>query len=106
MKYYVPGIPGIPDQFHALLDLWGGNFKSEKSIPLTGDAVHPGPAGQLTMAYACLTGLNAPALVSKAALDAAGQKVVAAEKCAIKGLKVEGDTISFERADECLPEHP
>ena len=96
---------GIPcgDQFHTLLDLWGRNMKGPNTIPLTGDGVHPGPTGQLTMAYACLVGINAPALVSKATIDAAGAKVAGAEKCAINDLKVEGDTISFERADECLP---
>ena len=91
------------DQFHALLDLWGRNLHSQKPIPLTGDGVHPGPTGQLTMAYACLAGLNAPALVSGATIDAATGKVVAAEQCAITDLKVEGNTLSFSRTDECLP---
>ena len=96
---------GIPcgDQFHTLVDLWGKNMKSPQCISLMGDGVHPGFTGQLTMAYACLAGINAPALVSKATIDAAGSKVVAADKCAINDLRIEGDSISFERADECLP---
>jgi lysophospholipase L1-like esterase len=99
------GKQGLPcsDQFHTLLDLWGKNMKAEKPIPLAGDAVHPGPPGQVTMAYACLVGLNAPALVSQTTIDAAGSKVVSAEKCAINDLKVAGEVVSFERADECLP---
>jgi lysophospholipase L1-like esterase len=91
------------DQFHALLDLWGDNMKSPHAISLGGDGVHPGPVGQLTMAYACLVGLDAPALVSTATLDCQAGKVEAAANCAIKDLKIEGDAVSFERTDDCLP---
>jgi lysophospholipase L1-like esterase len=91
------------DQFHALLDLWGNNLNSPNAIPLGGDAVHPGPAGQMTMAYACLTGLGAPGLVSKMTIDLKEGKVASAESCAVKDLKVEGGVISFERTDDCLP---
>lgn len=96
---------GIPcaDQFHELADLWKANAaKGADKVNLTGDPVHPGGPGQLTMAYACLTGLGAPALVSKATIDAGG-KVVSATQCAITDLKSDGGKLSFTRLDDCLP---
>lgn len=96
------GIP-VADQFHALADLWKTNAaKGAEKVNLTGDPVHPGGPGQLTMAYACLTGLGAPALVSKATIEASG-KVVSATQCAITELKNEGGKLSFTRLDDCLP---
>jgi lysophospholipase L1-like esterase len=89
------------DQFHPLFDLWSRNLKSANAVPLAGDAVHLGPAGQLTMAYECLVGLDAPALVSKAAINFG--KVDSVTTCAIKNLKIEGNAISFDRTDDCLP---
>jgi lysophospholipase L1-like esterase len=92
------------DQFHALLDLWGNNQKSPNVIPLGGDGVHPGPVGQLTMAYACLVGLDAPGLVSSVLIDTGnGGKVAAASNCTVKDLKIDETGISFERTDDCLP---
>ena len=91
------------DQFHALLDLWGKNSKSSNVVPLGGDAVHPGPVGQLTMACACLVALNAPGLVSHVTIDFNEGKFASAANCSVKDLKVEGGVISFERTDECLP---
>jgi hypothetical protein len=67
-----------------------------------GDAVHPGPIGHTVMAWAILKGLGAPSLVSRVAVDVPSQKV-SAEGCQAKDLKVNGATISFERADEALP---
>ena len=90
------------DQFHPLFDLWSKNLKSPTPVPLGGDAVHPGPAGHLTMAYECLAGLGAPALVSSATINRDTGKV-AATHCAVTNLKVEGDAISFDRTDDCLP---
>jgi len=92
------------DQFHALLDLWGNNQKSPNAVPLGGDGVHPGPVGQLTMAYACLAGLDAPGLVSSLLIDTGnGGKVAAASNCTVKDLKINETGISFERTDDCLP---
>jgi len=90
------------DQFHALLDLWGGNMRSRNGVPLGGDPIHPGPVGQLTMAYACLVGLDAPALVSNAIIDLQAGKATGAN-CIIRDLKNGPEGISFERSDECLP---
>src|SRR5262245_59606290 len=44
-----------------------------------GDAVHPGPIGHTVMAWAVLTGLGSPALVSRVELDCAAQKITAAD---------------------------
>jgi lysophospholipase L1-like esterase len=68
-----------------------------------GDAVHPGPIGHTVMAWAILKGLGAPALVSRAELDFAEKKVLAAKDCRIEALKVSNGAISFERADDALP---
>ena len=68
-----------------------------------GDAVHPGPIGQTVMAWAVLKGLAAPALVSRAQIDAAAQKIVAAEGCRIEHLKTADSTVSFDRLDDALP---
>jgi len=68
-----------------------------------GDAVHPGPAGHTIMAWAILKGLGAPALVSRAAIDGATGRVVAAEHCQVANLKADGATVSFDRSDDALP---
>jgi hypothetical protein len=72
-------------------------------VNLEGDAVHPGPPGQLTMAWACLRGLGAPSLVSSAVLDAAQGQVVEAQGCQIRGIKPLQNGISFIRTDEATP---
>ncbi|HTI70179.1 MAG TPA: SGNH/GDSL hydrolase family protein [Candidatus Limnocylindria bacterium] len=68
-----------------------------------GDAVHPGPAGHTIMAWAVMKALGATALVSRAEIDVAAQKVSAAEACKVTNLKVDGTTISFDRLDDALP---
>jgi lysophospholipase L1-like esterase len=68
-----------------------------------GDAVHPGPAGHTIMAWAILKGLGATALVSKAEIDGAAGKVVAADGCRVTNLKVGTGTVAFDRADDALP---
>ena len=68
-----------------------------------GDAVHPGPIGHTVMAWAVLKGLGAPALVSRAEIDASARKVARAEHCKIEQLQVEDGKVRFERADEALP---
>lgn len=96
------------DQFHpylAALDRARG--KNPKYDRITGgDAVHPGPPGQALMAASILKGLNFPALVSAAEIDAAGSKVVSANNCTVKlGASVEGG-VSFTRLDAALPFFP
>ncbi len=68
-----------------------------------GDAVHPGPAGHTIMAWAILKGLGATALVSRAEIDGAAGKVVAADGCRITNLKADAGTVAFDRSDDALP---
>ena len=95
------------DQFHPFIVLID---KARAADPKNriggGDAVHPGPPGQAIMAWAILKGLNFPALVSSAEIDAAGSKVVKAEKCEISNIAAKDGGISFTRTDEALPFFP
>jgi len=68
-----------------------------------GDAVHPGPIGQTIMAWAVLKGLGAPALVSRAEIDAATEKLVTAEGCSIEQIKAGKTQMAFDRLDDALP---
>jgi len=67
------------------------------------DAVHPNWAGQLVMAAAILKGLGAPALVSRAEIDASGRRVVAAEGCRIELEAGAAGELVFARTDAALP---
>jgi lysophospholipase L1-like esterase len=73
-----------------------------KPVSMQGDAVHPGPPGQLTMAAALLKELGAEGFVSSVAMDASG-KVTEAKGCKVDGAKAEGEKIEFDRLDERLP---
>jgi lysophospholipase L1-like esterase len=67
-----------------------------------GDGFHTSSPGGLLMAHAILTGLNAPAAVSDAAIDAkAGQ--AKANACKVEKLKATDKGVSFERLDDALP---
>lgn len=66
------------------------------------DGIHLEELGQLAMAYAMLKGLGAPPEVSAVVIDA---KSAAAtfSGCAVSGLKVTDDGLSFTRLDTGLP---
>jgi lysophospholipase L1-like esterase len=87
------------DQYHALLDLWGKNKQSQAPINLTGDAVHPGPVGQYTMAGVILAQLQVDRDVSSAALSADG-KVASAKRCKISDVSAEGNKLTFTRTED------
>jgi hypothetical protein len=78
-----------------------------KPVSMQGDAVHPGPPGQLMMAAALLKGLGAEPFVSSVSIDAAASKPAEASKakgCEVRDVKVAlSGAVSFERLDECLP---
>jgi len=95
-----PNIDGA-EHIKAFLDVWAK--KDKQPVSMMGDAVHPGFTGQLTMAAALLAGLNAPGLVSSATIDAAAGKAADTVQCKIDNVKMEGDKISFDRLDNCLP---
>ena len=75
--------------------------KGPRPISMQGDAVHPGPPGQLIMAAALLKELGADGFVSSATLDANGR--VEAKDCVVDGVKSDGGKLAFDRLDECLP---
>jgi len=96
------------DQFHpylAVLDNARG--KGPKYDRITGgDAVHPGPPGQALMAAAILKGMNFPALVSTAEIDAASAKLVTSQNCMIEQIVKKDGGLAFTRLDAALPFFP
>ena len=120
------------DQFHPLVDVWGKNKPNEALvndfavvrrmaadsklkgvehlkafvdlhpvyISMQGDPVHPGPTGQLMMAAALLKELGAEPFVSSVTI-ARGK--VEAKGCEVTNMNGEGQSIEFDRLDECLP---
>ena len=75
---------------------------TDPPVSLQGDAVHPGPPGQLMMAAALLRALGARSLVSSAMIDATG-KVVEQKDCQVTDAAAEGGKLTFTRLDERLP---
>jgi lysophospholipase L1-like esterase len=75
--------------------------KPALAVSMQGDPVHPGAPGQLMMAAALLKRLGAKGFVSEVIIDTNG--VGTSEDCAFTDLKVEGNSVSFDRLDECLP---
>lgn len=72
-------------------------------VSMQGDAVHPGPPGQLLMAAALLKALGAEVFVSSATLDASG-KVMQSKGCQIENVSAaeDGRGLQFQRLDERL----
>ena len=72
---------------------------------LSGDGIHPGPAGQTMIAQVILEGMNAPALVSCLKLDVTGDqaKVADAVRCQAKDIAVTDGVVSFGRLARSLP---
>lgn len=68
-----------------------------------GDAIHPGPPGQLIMAWAILKDLGATPLVATATIDARAGRVESTQACRVDALKIDHGVITFERLDDALP---
>ncbi len=66
------------------------------------DGFHTAPSGGLFMAYAILTGLKAPALVSDVSIDVPTSKVTATA-CQVTGLSADPSALEFSRLDDALP---
>jgi lysophospholipase L1-like esterase len=66
------------------------------------DGFHTASPGGLLMAWAILTELGAPALVSDVTIDAKAG-TVAAKQCAVEKVVATATEVSFTRADEALP---
>ncbi len=71
-----------------------------KLVTMQGDAVHPGPVGQLMMAAALLKDLGAEPLVSSVSI-VVGEKEAKTQRCKVSNLESSGSKITFERLDEC-----
>ncbi|MBI3860635.1 MAG: SGNH/GDSL hydrolase family protein [Planctomycetia bacterium] len=67
------------------------------------DGVHLNDLGQIAMAFAILKGLDAPADVSAATIDAATAQAVVEAGCRISNIKMTDATLEFDRHDEGLP---
>lgn len=103
------------DQFHPY---WAVVKKArdagEKGRITGGDAVHPGPPGQVVMAASILRGLGLPRRVSSVTISEIGKDhpVVKAENCKVSAARANaGDDqgiieFSFQRLDHALPFFP
>ncbi len=77
--------------------------KDRVSLHVT-DGVHLNDLGQLAMAFAILKGLDAPAEVSAASIDAAGPRVLSASGCKVTNLSgAASGPLEFDRLDDGLP---
>ncbi len=87
--------------------VWAYNDKLKdpaKKISLhAADGVHLNDLGQLAMAYAILKGLDAPAEVSSAQLDASDPKRITVSGCKISNIVMKDGRLEFSRLDERLP---
>jgi lysophospholipase L1-like esterase len=100
--HLVNELPGR-EKLEQWLEIWAKSDARKRGADLGGNPIHPGPAGQLTMAAALLQGLNAPGLVGSATMDSMG-KVEESIKCKITNVVSEKDgKLSFDRLDEALP---
>jgi lysophospholipase L1-like esterase len=93
------GVVGVE---HLRAFLTAQEKSAERPISMQGDAVHPGPPGQLMMAAALLKELGADGFVSSATIDVAG-KISEGKDCKIEALKTEGGKVEFDRLDERSP---
>jgi len=96
------------DQFHPYLRILDqAREANPKNRVMGGDAIHPGPPGQVVMAAAILKGLKFPALVSAAEIDAAELEVVKEQQCQITDVAAGiNGAIQFNRLDAALPYFP
>ena len=95
-----PDLAGA-EHIKAFIEVW--KKKGTQPVAMMGDAVHPGPTGQLTMAATLLAKLNAPGLVSSADIDGITGAVGATAQCKIENIKTTGDVLVFARLDDALP---
>lgn len=92
------------DQFHPHLMALQKSRDAKPSNRINGgDAVHPGPPGQLLMTWAILKGLGATSLVSSAEINAASGKAGKHENCTLSSVKRSGNGVTFVRSDNALP---
>lgn len=89
------------DQFHPhVAALQKARDASASNRINGGDAVHPGPPGQIMMAWAILKGLGAPALVSS--VEVKGKKATG-HNCTVTSLQRDKTGLKFSRLDNAVP---
>jgi lysophospholipase L1-like esterase len=76
---------------------------NEKQQMHVADGVHLNDLGQMAMAFAMLKGLDAPAEVSAATINAPNGLVAVSENCRISDVQLTKDELTFTRTDERLP---
>ena len=76
----------------------------EGAVKLNPDRVHPGPGGQLLMAYALLKAWDAPSTVSSVAIEAKdAPTATSTENTKVSDLASDGGSIKWSQLDESLP---
>ncbi len=92
--------------FHApLVKLMEGAKQSDPSLAdkIIPGRVHPGPSAELVMAQTLLKAWNAPATVSRVALNAADRKVEESENASVTDLAVSEGKVTWTQTDKALP---
>jgi lysophospholipase L1-like esterase len=108
-RFYAP-LREIADRYHArFVDQYAVTRKvlariheDDAEVNPFPDGVHTSPAGGLLMAHTILVGLDAPALVSSADINAAS-KGARTEACTVDKLEASADHVAFDRLDDALP---
>lgn len=95
------GVPFI-NQLQPFLEVLRRGTQVKPTFNLVPDAVHPGPAGQLVMAWAILKGMNAPALVAEIAIDR-NASAAHATGARVSDLSVQGMRVAFTARLTALP---
>jgi lysophospholipase L1-like esterase len=90
------------DQLHPFAAAINRLRAGKADARLSGDVVHPGPAGHLMMADFILSGLNAPTTVSQVVIDAARGRVKSTRGAAVTDLVKHDGGIVFHRLDDAI----
>lgn len=92
------------DQFHPHVEVLDLARSTDPKLRINGgDPVHPGPSGQLLMAWAILKGLGAPSLVSQGHIHYGAGLVGSHLNCVSTSIKQRPNGLSFVRSDEIIP---
>ncbi len=92
------------DQFHPHVEALDLARATDPKLRINGgDPVHPGPSGQVLMAWAILKGLGAPSLVSHGHIDYGSGLPGTHLNGVSTSIKRRPNGVSFVRSDEVLP---
>ncbi len=96
---------GFVDMYSPLNNLTLQQRKTDPNFTLIADAVHPGPSGQLVMAYAILSDMNAPKAVSNININInpRGKLRARAKGGEVADLDYDDGTLTFKWTAESLP---